>query len=109
MLTNERVCSEMRLVDGTLWPIPITLDVSELFARQLKPSTRVALRDEEGTMLAALTVEEVWRPDRAAEAAMVFGTGDESHPGVGVFDAVQRNLLRGGDRRRDSASNTLRF
>jgi sulfate adenylyltransferase len=78
----ERVCSEMRLVDGTLWPIPITLDVSELFARQLKPSTRVALRDEEGTMLAALTVEEVWRPDRAAEAAMVFGTGDESHPGV---------------------------
>jgi sulfate adenylyltransferase len=78
----ERVCSEMRLPDGTLWPIPITLDVGEDFAGQLKPSTRVALRDEEGTMLAALTIEDVWRPDRRAEAAMVFGTDDESHPGV---------------------------
>ena len=77
-----RVCSEMRLADGTLWPIPIVLDVGDVFARQLNTRTPVALRDEEGTLLAALTVEEVWQPDRAAEAAMVFGTQDESHPGV---------------------------
>jgi sulfate adenylyltransferase len=78
----QRVCSEMRLANGTLWPMPITLDVSEAVGRQLQPNTRVALRDQEGTMLAALTVEEVWRPDRTAEAADVFGTTDAVHPGV---------------------------
>ena len=44
----ERVCKEMRLADGTLWPIPITLDVSEELAKSLSPGSQLALRDEEG-------------------------------------------------------------
>lgn len=81
-LDYESVCSSMRLADGTLWPIPITLDVTEEFASKLCTGDVVALRDPEGVMLAALHVDEVWRPDLRAEAAMVFGTDDPDHPGV---------------------------
>jgi len=78
----QRVCSEMRLKDGTLWPVPVTLDVKEEFAKSLKPGSVVALRDPEGVMLAALHVEEIWQPDKEAEAQSVFATNDATHPGV---------------------------
>ncbi|MGH9433095.1 MAG: bifunctional sulfate adenylyltransferase/adenylylsulfate kinase [Terriglobia bacterium] len=78
----EGVCKEMRLKDGAVWPIPITLDVKEEFAKSLKPGSKVALRDPEGVMLAALHVEEVWQPDREVEAKSVFKTADATHPGV---------------------------
>ena len=79
----ERVCHEMRLSNGLVWPIPITLDVPEAFAKSLKPgSSKIALRDSEGVMLAVLHVEDVWQPDRKAEAQAVFGTTSTLHPGV---------------------------
>jgi sulfate adenylyltransferase len=76
------VCRTMRLADGVMWPIPVTLDVSDDVAAQLKPGSMLALRDPEGVMLAALEVEELWRPDHEAEAQAVFGTTDPAHPGV---------------------------
>jgi len=78
----QRVVSEMRLLDDLLWPMPVTLDVSEMFAEKIQPGAAVALRDAEGTMLAVLHVEDLWRPDREAEARGVFGTTDPIHPGV---------------------------
>jgi sulfate adenylyltransferase len=78
----EAVRDGMRLTDGTLWPMPITLDVSESLADGLEPGATLALRDPEGVMLAALHVEDVWRPDRTAEAEAVFGTASPEHPGV---------------------------
>jgi sulfate adenylyltransferase len=79
----EGVCQNMRLSSGVLWPMPITLDVKEDFAHSLKPGTsKVALRDAEGVMLAVLHVDEVWQPDRKAEAQSVFGTTSAVHPGV---------------------------
>ena len=76
------VCAGMRLGDGTLWPIPITLDVGEALADKLTAGDRLALRDPEGVMLAVLHVEDIWRPDREAEAETVFGTANREHPGV---------------------------
>ncbi len=79
----EGVCQNMRLANGTLWPMPITLDVTEEFAKSLKAGSRqVALRDAEGVMLAVLQVEEVWQPDKKAEAETVFKTTSPFHPGV---------------------------
>lgn len=79
----DGVCQNMRLASGVLWPIPITLDVKEEFAKSLKPgSSKVALRDPEGVMLGVLHVEEVWQPDREVEARSVFGTTSPAHPGV---------------------------
>jgi sulfate adenylyltransferase len=76
------VCNEMRLCDGTLWPIPVTLDVTEEVARELRPDTLLALRDPEGVMLAALRVEEVWRPCKNLEAEAVYGTACREHAGA---------------------------
>jgi sulfate adenylyltransferase len=78
----ESVCKDMRLADGTLWPMPITLDVPEEFAGKLAVGGKLALRDAEGVMLAVLNVEDIYKPDRAAEAQQVFGTTDKLHPGA---------------------------
>jgi sulfate adenylyltransferase len=78
----ESVRTSMRLASGLVWPMPITLDVPEELARGLKAGDLLALRDPEGIMLAALHVEEVWKPDREAEAEAVFGTAHKKHPGA---------------------------
>ncbi|MGH9127155.1 MAG: bifunctional sulfate adenylyltransferase/adenylylsulfate kinase [Acidimicrobiales bacterium] len=78
------VCESMRLADGTLWPIPIVLDLPQAFVdqHQLGAGGRLALRDAEGVMLGVLHVSEVWVPDRGEEVEAVYGTGDRLHPGV---------------------------
>jgi len=78
----EGVLEDLCLPDGTVWPIPVTLDTSEEAARSLKPGQRVALRDQEGFMPAILTVEDVWRPDKQREARKVFATDEVVHPGA---------------------------
>ncbi len=78
----ESVCEKMRLADGTIWPIPITLDVSEELAKNLDTGSVLALRDPEGIMLAALNVEEVWQPDLKREAEQTFVSMNPEHPGV---------------------------
>ncbi|MEO6971219.1 MAG: bifunctional sulfate adenylyltransferase/adenylylsulfate kinase [Chthoniobacterales bacterium] len=79
----ESVCSNMKLATGVLWPMPITLDVTEAFAKTLKSgSSKVALRDAEGVMIAILHVEDIWQPDRQAEGKAVFNTTSNAHPGV---------------------------
>jgi sulfate adenylyltransferase len=76
------VCQSMRLADGTLWPMPVTLDVTKDIAARAGPAGTVALRDGAGTLLAALHVTQAWVPDVHAEAMAVFGTTDTGHPGV---------------------------
>ena len=78
----DGVVNEMRLADGTLWPIPIVLDVDEAFAAKLAENAQISLNDTQGTPLAVLTVEDVYFPDRIEEARRVFGTTDRTHPGV---------------------------
>ncbi len=52
------------------------------FARELRPGDAIGLRDPEGFLIATLTVESIFEPDRRREAQAVFGTTDETHPGV---------------------------
>ena len=78
----EGVLRDMRLPSGVLWPIPVTLDVSEAFAADLEPGETIALRDAEGLLAANLEVGEIWRPEKTEEARAVYGTTDDTHPGV---------------------------
>lgn len=78
----ESVLGRMRLPDGAIWPMPVTLDISEEMAAEASPGSHLALRDPEGVMLAAIHVEELYRPDKEREAKLVFGTTDMTHPGV---------------------------
>lgn len=76
------VCENMRLSNGTLWPMPITLDVSEAFAAQCSIGDVIILIDDENTPLASLNVSSMWQPNKADEAEQVFGNRDKLHPGV---------------------------
>jgi sulfate adenylyltransferase len=79
---HDAVLESMRLTSGALWPIPVTLDVTEELASSIGPGATLALRDSEGVMLAVLHVEDVWRPDRMAEAEAVYRTTSLHHVGV---------------------------
>ena len=79
----DSVVSTMRLPDGEVWPMPINLDIQETFAQTIKPGERIALNDQEGFLLAILTVEDIWQPDKHLEARAIYGTDDPArHPGV---------------------------
>ncbi|WYZ45532.1 hypothetical protein EsH8_VIII_000848 [Colletotrichum jinshuiense] len=100
------VVKDNRLADGNLFSMPITLDVSQQTIDELsiKAGARITLRDlRDDRNLAILTVEDVYRPDRTVEAIEVFGSDDDTHPGVkhlfnntnefyvgGKLEAIQR-------------------
>jgi len=92
----EGVVKEMRLGDGTLWPKPITLDVSEAFAANLEAGAHIALRDQEGVLIATMEVGDVWTPDKEAEARGVFGATDQAHPGVHYLMNLAHPVYVGG-------------
>jgi len=92
----ESVCGSMRLANGPLWTIPVTLDLPEAVASALGPGASLALRDAEGVMLAVLQVEEIWKADRLAEAEAVFGTTSREHPGVAALLDRSHPWLVGG-------------
>jgi len=92
----ESVLSDMRLADGALWPMPITLDVSEEFSEKIKAEEKITLRDKEGFALAVLTVSDIWTPDLEKEAQSVYATIDTSHPAVNYLMNVGNKIYVGG-------------
>ena len=92
----DGVVTNMRLADGTLWPMPITLDVSEDFAANIGPGTDIALRDPEGVILAILSISDKWVPDRSREAKGVFGADDIAHPTVNYLHNIAGPVYLGG-------------
>ncbi len=92
----EGVVEKMRLADGSFWPMPITLDVTEKFAKSLEEGETIALRDQEGVILATLTVDDIYRPVKAREAEMVFGADDVAHPAVNYLHNTAGPVYVGG-------------
>jgi len=77
------VVRTMRLADGTVWSIPVTLSVDEATAKGLSLGDQVVLTGaEDGVVYAVLTVESVYEADQKEEALKVFKTDDPEHPGV---------------------------
>ncbi len=90
------VLSDMRLADGTLFPMPVCLDVSLQFAESLQPGNHIALRDHEGLMLAVLEISEIWQADIQQEAQSVYGTTALAHPGVRLFMENRHSVCLSG-------------
>lgn len=80
----ERVVAEMRLANGVLFPIPITLPVDR--GANLKLGSDIALRNSRNEMLAVMTVEELYEWNREETAANVFRTTSRAHPLVAEMD-----------------------
>jgi len=92
----ETVRDDMRLADGSLWPIPINLDVNEDFSSKLSAGQQIALRDLEGVILATLEVGDIWTPDKSLEAEKVFGADDSAHPSVAYLHEQAGDVYVGG-------------
>ena len=79
----DRVVQEMKLYQGTVWPIPITLPVTPEKAAEIKEGQRITLVEpEQNEIVASMVVQEKFTYDKKAEAFSVYGTDDENHPGV---------------------------
>ena len=92
----DGVVNNMRLTTGELWPMPITLDVSEDFAASLEIGQDIALRDQEGVILGTMTVTDRWTPNKSHEAEMVFGADDDAHPAVNYLHNQAGKIYLGG-------------
>ncbi|WP_114964835.1 bifunctional sulfate adenylyltransferase/adenylylsulfate kinase [Alkalilacustris brevis] len=90
------VVDDMRLADGALWPMPVTLDVSEKFAGTVEPGQDIALRDAEGVILAIMSVTDKWVPEKTREAEKVFGADDLAHPAVNYLHNTAGAVYLGG-------------
>jgi len=93
----EAVVASGRLPDGSIWPMPICLDIGPELADSLQPGSSLALCDGEGFLLAILHVQDIWQPDKRREAESVYGTSDEaSHPGVyALYHQVRPHYVGG--------------
>lgn len=90
---HERVVNEMRLADGTVFPIPITLSVDSL--DDIHEGSAIALRDARNDLLAVWDVDEAYEWDRDHTARSVFGTNDPQHPIVSEMARWGRFNLSG--------------
>ncbi len=81
---HQRVVEDMRLTDGTLFPMPITLPVEPNDDIQIGKD--IALRDRKFNLIAIMTVEEIYEWDRQEVAQKVFGTLDPRHPIVAEME-----------------------
>jgi sulfate adenylyltransferase len=90
------VLNDMRLNDGSVWPIPITLDVKESFLEEIKDFSKITLKDKEGFVLAIMDIESSWKPKKVNEAEKVFGSTDERHPAVHYLFNIVEDYYVGG-------------
>jgi sulfate adenylyltransferase len=89
------VCKDMRLADGTVWPIPVTLSPANDVAAKVKEGQKVALKDDDGKVLAVMTVQEKYPHDKAMEIPNVYKTEDDAHPGVAIIRKQGDTCLAG--------------
>lgn len=92
----ESVVEDMRLANGLVWSIPITLPVAQDFAMKVNIGEEVVLMTEKDYPLALMTIEEKYTYDKTREAQMVYRTAEKAHPGVARLYR-QGEVLLGGD------------
>jgi ATP sulfurylase len=91
----KSVVEDLRLTDGTVWPLPLTLAVPDESREVVRPGAPLALRDAAGRVWGVLDVTEVFERDPLYEARNVYGTEDPAHPGVAYLLSRPRTLAAG--------------
>ncbi len=88
----EGVVEDMRLADGTLWPLPVVLAAKD--GEEFAAGTEVALKAEDGTVYGVMTVESCWAPDKRKELEKCF-LGDDEHPAWGYLQSIGERYIGG--------------
>ncbi len=86
----------MRLQDKSLFPLPITLDITEEFANDIQLGDKIILREKEGFQIASMLVESKWEPNKEHEAISVYKTMDLTHPSVFYLFKNSNKIYVGG-------------
>ena len=89
------VVERLRLADGTVWPLPLTLAVPDDARETVVAGRTIALRDGAGRLWGTIDVREVFTRDPRHEAARTYGTEDPAHPGVAYLLARPQTLAGG--------------
>ena len=92
----ESVVENMRLANGLVWSLPVTLSANEDEVSSVNVGDEVALTDLDGRIVATMTVEDLYSYDKEREAREVYRTTEEAHPGVAALYA-QGDTLVGGE------------
>lgn len=92
----ESVCSDMRLENGTFWPIPITMSVNRSDSENIKIGESISLINiDTKECVAIMIVSDKYEPDKKFECNSIFKTADRNHPGVKSVMA-QKSVNLGG-------------
>ena len=91
----EAVLKDMRLANGVLWPLPVTLSAPPALAEKLSIGDRLALRDSGGELRGVIDVADIYPRGHEREALAVYLTADHDHPGVATLNQ-QHDFLIGG-------------
>ena len=83
------VVEEMRLANGSVWSIPITLPISAEQVSNLKGVEEATLSTESDGVIGKIQISDIYKPDKGREAEKVYLATDDKHPGVAA-------LLSGG-------------
>ena len=102
-----RVCNEMKLANGTVWPIPVILSPADDVTATINAGDRIALKDSNGKLLGVMKVAEKFAHDKQIEAK-VYGTDEEKHPGMAVTNK-QGNFCLAGEIDAVSINNNPEF
>ena len=91
----ESVLKDLRLADGTVWPLPFTLAITDETRELLEAGGAAALHDAKGALWGTIEIEEIFQRDPVAEARAVYATDDPAHPGVAYLLERPRWLVAG--------------
>ncbi|OGM99397.1 MAG: hypothetical protein A2817_03355 [Candidatus Yanofskybacteria bacterium RIFCSPHIGHO2_01_FULL_39_8b] len=91
----DSVANRMKLANGTIWPLPIILDVSKETADNFKIGEIIALTDENDSIMALLHLAQKYPFEKKTVIKKIFGTNNMSHPGVKIMSGMNDYLLGG--------------
>jgi sulfate adenylyltransferase len=91
----EGVCKNLRLANGTVWPIPVTLCPQDDVAAKINQGQKIALYDDKKRLMAVMTVTEKYAHDKNLEIPNVYKTEEDAHPGVAIIRKQGNTCLAG--------------
>lgn len=94
-LELKSVINKMRLPNGTLWPLPILLDISDDLAKSLDKGDEIALLNETSEVVGIMKLDDIYKFDKKLLIKKLFNNDDPNHPGIRLIKSL-KNFFIGG-------------